>query len=80
VRHGVIPGESTLLAMPIIGWIYEKVFAPTTFYSMDTSLMFQESVSRAVREVIAVMREGQGVRALTEAEEKPILTPFDGSM
>jgi hypothetical protein len=80
VRHGVLPGESTLLAMPLIGWVYEKIFAPTTFYSMDTALMFQESVQRAVQRVIGMMTEGKGVRASIEPEPTPVLTQFAASM
>ena len=37
LRQGVIGGESTVLAIPIAGWIYERIFAPTTYYSMDTA-------------------------------------------
>ena len=80
VRHGGIPGESTLLAMPLIGWIYEKIFAPPTFYSMDTALMFEESVKRAVGHVIAMMTDGKGVRAFAESAEKPLMPPFVPSM
>ena len=80
MRHGSLPGESTVLAMPLIGWVYERIFAPTTYYSMDTALMFQDSVHRAVLEVVDCMTEGKGVRALTEAERKPVLKKFAASV
>jgi hypothetical protein len=79
MRHQKISGESTVLAMPLVGWVYERIFAPTTYYSMDTALMFQDSVHRAVLEVVDCITEGKGVRALTEAERKPILKKFAAS-
>lgn len=44
LRSGAIPGERTVLATPLAGWLYERIFAPETFYSMDTALMFQKAV------------------------------------
>jgi hypothetical protein len=79
IRQGSIPGERTVLAMPLIGWIYERVFAPATFYAMDTALMFQKAVDQAVQEVIGCMTANKGVRALTEAERKPALRQFGAS-
>jgi hypothetical protein len=46
---------------------------PTTYYKIDTTLMFQESVHRAVVEVIDQMTQAKGLRALSESERKPIL-------
>ena len=79
LRHGAIRGDSTVLAMPIIGWIYEKIFAPPTFYSMDTAMMFQQAVHNAVLEVVDCMTADNGIRALTEAERKPIMKRFAAS-
>lgn len=79
LRRGAIAGESTVLAMPLVGWLYERIFAPTTYYSMDTAIMFQESVHRAVLEVIDCMTTAKGVRALSEGERKPILKRFAAS-
>jgi hypothetical protein len=79
IRRGKIPGESTVLAVPIVGWLYERVFAPTTFYAMDTALMFQDAVHKAVLEVVDCVTENKGVRALTEAERKPTLKRFGAS-
>ncbi|HXI40974.1 MAG TPA: hypothetical protein VNH83_13405 [Bryobacteraceae bacterium] len=79
MRQGKIQGESTVLAMPLIGHVYERIFAPTTYYSIDTGLMFQQSVHNAVLEVIDCMTANKGVRALTETERKPILKKFAAS-
>lgn len=79
MRRGKIPGESTVLAMPIVGWIYERIFAPATFYAMDTALMFQDAVHNAVLEVVDCVTANKGVRALSEAERKPTLKKFGAS-
>jgi hypothetical protein len=79
MRQGKIGGESTVLAVPIVGWIYERIFAPATFYAIDTALMFQDAVHNAVIEVIDCVTANKGVRALTEAERKPIMKRFGPS-
>jgi hypothetical protein len=68
-----------VLAMPLVGWVYERVFAPPTFYSVDTALMFQDAVHYAVLEVVDAMTANKGVRALTETERKPFLKRFAAS-
>ncbi len=80
LRQGAIPGESTVLAMPLIGWIYAKVFAPPTYYAIDTALMFQQAVHNAVLEVMDSMTANKGIRALSEAERKPIMKTFAASV
>ena len=62
--------------MPLVGTIYERVFAPETYYALDTALMFQEAVHNAVLEVIDGMISAKGLRALSEVERKPILKVF----
>jgi hypothetical protein len=79
MRQGRIGGESTVLAMPLVGSIYERIFAPATYYALDTALMFQEAVHNAVLEVIDCVTANKGVRALTEAERKPIMKRFGPS-
>ena len=79
MRQGRIGGESTVLAMPLVGWIYERIFAPATYYAVDTALMFQEAVHNAVLEVIDCVTANKGVRALTEAERKPMMKRFAAS-
>ena len=44
-----------------------------TYYQMDTTLMFQESVRLAVLEVIDGMTKVKGLKELSEADRKPIL-------
>jgi hypothetical protein len=80
IRRGVIRGESTVLAMPLIGALYERVFAPTTFYAFDTALMFRDAVHNAVLEVLDGLTAKKGIRALSEDERKPILKKFTASV
>ena len=77
-RKEVFGPEEHILAIPILGWIYEKIFNPITYYSLDTALMFQESVSRAVNEVIEGLLTGQGLRALSEDQLKPTIRDLAG--
>ncbi len=44
-----------------------------TYYRLDTALMFQESVSSAVMEVLDGITKAKGLRELSEAERKPLL-------
>lgn len=72
-RNEVFGAEEDILAIPILGWIYDKVFSPITYHSMDTALMFQESIRRAVNEVIDGLLAGQGLRALSDDVKKPTI-------
>jgi len=79
LRNQIIGGESKVLAIPLVGWVYEKIFAPPTFYSMDTAMMFEAGARGAIFEVIDGMTSSKGVRALTEEERKPIMRRFIAS-
>ena len=78
VRDGMIPGEDTVIAMPVVGWLYQRLFSPTTYYQLDTAYMFQESVRSAVQEVIDELRSGQGLRALSNEECRPVMSRLTG--
>jgi hypothetical protein len=43
--------EDAILAMPVIGFLYEKFMKPVTYYSEDTRMMFEETVHRVVLQV-----------------------------
>ncbi len=73
IREGYIFDEEQVLALPVIGWLYERLFSPQTYYRFDTALMFQESVRRAVNEVIDSLLTDQGLRALSEEQKKPTI-------
>ena len=62
-----------MIAIPIIGKIYERLFQPTTYYKVDTESMFWAAVHQSVLEVIDSITTTQGIRPLTERERVPIL-------
>jgi hypothetical protein len=64
--------ERAMLAIPLVGALYGKLFAPQTYYRIDTMLMFQSAVHSALLEVIDRQTSDKGLRALTEVERKPI--------
>lgn len=80
LRHGAIDGERTILRIPLVGRIYEWIFAPTTYYSLDTALMFQEAVHNAVLEVLDCMTTNSGVRGPSDNERKPVMKRFAASV
>jgi len=80
LRNGTFgeAAEEAVIETPIIGWLYVKLFAPSTYYKIDTTLMFQASVHAAVLETVVAVTEAQGLRPLTELERKPAMRGFLG--
>jgi hypothetical protein len=66
----------SLLVIPVVGPLWERFFCPATYYRIDTALMFQQAVHASVMEVIDGMTQAKGLRALSEADRKPILKDF----
>ena len=75
-RMGKQDADDFILQLPLVGWLYERFFHPMTYYRIDTSQMFQQSVQNAVMEVVDQVTAGKGMRQLTEAERKPIMRDF----
>ena len=67
-----------LINIPVIGWIFRRFLKPTTYYKIDTGMMFQQSVHNAVMEVLDQITKSKGLRILSETERKPILREFFG--
>jgi hypothetical protein len=78
VHNGTFgPGaEEALIATPVFGWMYVKLFGPFTYYKIDTKLMFQSAVHSAVLAAVDQVTASKGLRALTELERKPLLREF----
>ena len=76
VRDGTIPAEPIVLAMPIVGKLYEVLLQPVTYYRMDTAFMFQSAVHSSFLEVIDGLTTAKGIRAMSELERKPIMKQF----
>lgn len=72
--HADILDGDLAVAIPAVGWVYEKVFAPPTYYKLDTAQMFADAVHGAVLEAFEQVTQGKGVRALTELERKPVMS------
>jgi hypothetical protein len=68
-----VAAEDAILATPILGWLYTRLFKPDTFYRMDTTMMFQSAVHAAVLEAVDSLFSAKGIRAMTELERKPIM-------
>ena len=63
--------EDAILALPVVGALYERFVKPTTYYSMDTAIMFQESVHHAVMSAIEALRTQHGLRILAPEDMRP---------
>lgn len=72
VRKGRLGREESVLAIPLVGRLYEWIFSPNTYYKLDTESMFQTAVHGAVMEAIDGITTTKGVRPLTELERKPV--------
>jgi hypothetical protein len=68
--------EDMVLAIPFFGGLYERFFKPSTYYKVDTTLMFQSVVNSVVQDVVEQIMSSKGLRPLTELERKPIMREF----
>ena len=71
-RGGNYGAERAMLTIPLVGWFYQKAFAPSTYYRLDTMYMFQSAVQSAMQEVLNGLLTAKGLRALNENEFKPV--------
>lgn len=72
IREGIIEITLSPSEIPLFGKVYDFVFKPVTYYRIDTTLMFEDTVHAAVLEAIDRMTGEKGYRSLTELERKPI--------
>lgn len=71
-RGGMRGAEEVMLTVPVLGWVYERWFAPVTFYRLDTASMFRATTNAAVLEVIDDLTTKKGLRALAPEDRKPL--------
>jgi hypothetical protein len=76
IRQNPMGIEDTIMDIPFIGPLYERLFRPVTYYKVDTALMFQSAIHSSVLQVVDMITQAQGVRALTAEERKPIMREF----
>jgi hypothetical protein len=67
---------ASLTDTTFVGDFVKVVFKPTTYYQVDSAAMFWTAVDSAVKDVLDEMTKAQGIRALTEAERKPVMREF----
>lgn len=65
-----------LSTIPLIGFIADRFLKPLTYYKIDTALMFQSIAHGAVMEALDGITKAKGLRALSEAERKPVMRDF----
>ncbi len=68
--------DNIIRALPILGPLYVWLFKPSTYYRIDTMQMFQKAVHNSVLEVLDTMTAEKGIRALSEADRKPVMREF----
>jgi len=73
VRSGKLGDEEAVFAMPVLGFLYGRIFQPVTWFKIDTTTMFQESVAHALFEVIDTVTTARGIRELSEFERRPMV-------
>jgi hypothetical protein len=66
----------SVVEIPGVGWIIKHWFQPVTYYRIDTTLMFQQTIHSSVLDVMDSLLETDGLRPLSEAERKPIMKDF----
>lgn len=76
IEQGAIGDEAAVLATPVLGLLYQLFFNPYSYYRLDTAMMFQETVRRAVNEVVGDLRSEKGLMALTEQELAPAMQRY----
>lgn len=72
--------DDFLVAIPLLGRAYERLFRPQTYYKIDTAEMFRQAVHGAVLEVVNGMLEAKGLRKLSETDTKPMLKIATGKI
>jgi hypothetical protein len=75
-RMGTQEADDFILMLPLLGWLYERLFRPITYYRIDTSDMFQTAVRHTVMEVLDQVTAAKGIRALSDLDRKPVMRDF----
>lgn len=75
-----VPGGlwGIILSIPYLGVFAQRLLRPWTYYKKDTALMVQNAIHSAILEVIDSMTTAKGLRAISEADRKPIMRDLFG--
>lgn len=71
LTQGSILVEDATLALPIIGFLYQRLARPVTYYSEDTRLMFEDTVHRTVIQIVEGLLTLNKLPALAPEKTKP---------
>ncbi len=67
--------------IPALGWFvrgFTRVFAPVTYYRVDTGLMFQSAVHGCVLAVLDQMTAAAGLPPISEFDRRPAMAELYG--
>ena len=67
--------EEAILALPLIGRVYERIFRPATYYTEDTRQMFEETVHRVVVAVVSGVLTVNSMSKLAPEQTTPKTKP-----
>ena len=79
-RYTAQPGKFLLILfqIPCVGVVAEKLLKPATFYRADVYHAFEQIIRSTVLEATNVLTAHEGIRPLTENEQRPLLREFYG--
>ncbi|MGI8467001.1 MAG: hypothetical protein ACR2N3_00945 [Pyrinomonadaceae bacterium] len=67
-----------LFQVPLFGVVIERLLAPPTFYRTDLYFAFEQLIRSSILETSNLMTQ-EGMRPLTETEQRPLLREFYGN-
>lgn len=73
VAMGLKDLDKTLIQLPVLGAVYEAWIRKDTYYRHDTRLMYQEIVSRTVKQLAEEAVAAKGFKLTRQYEQSPIL-------
>lgn len=73
VAMGLQDLDATLIKLPVIGPLYEKLFRKETYHRIDSRLCYLEVVPTLVKQLAGDTTAAQGVKLVRQYEAAPIL-------
>ena len=70
-QRGLQGVEDAVLAIPVLGGLYERFIQPVTYFSVDSRIMFEEAVHGTMLKIIEGLLAAKGARALSPEEARP---------
>lgn len=71
VRQGIPEVGEGLASLPYVGPIIGRIANPVTYYSIDTRIMFEETVHETTVKLVEGLLAAKGAKALSAEERKP---------